>query len=173
MARAVRTGVRDYVPVGELGVAFGVAVLPTLLLVVWGGISGVGGMAAGAWPVLVPLVVLALAALAGRRVVTRPQPAHTEVELAWDDALRARALRDLVAGVGVVGASYGLLSVAVIGVVPSSPVPVPVATALSAVFAVVGAFCVVVTVVPGPTTRFRRRLWADALPAATVEGVPS
>ncbi|MCU1404140.1 MAG: hypothetical protein JWQ43_443 [Glaciihabitans sp.] len=44
---------------------------------------------------VVSLVVFAATVLISRRLIGTPQPAANSLELAWDDAMRARALRDL------------------------------------------------------------------------------
>ena len=59
--------------------------------------------------ILVALTVLGIAALlvfeiAGRRVVSRAQPAQSPSDLAWDDAVRASVLRDMITAPIILGA---------------------------------------------------------------------
>ena len=111
-------------------------------------------------PVLAALGGLAVASLvlfevAGRRLVERSQPATSPAELAWDDAVRASQLRDivtapltlgsfsLVIGLGAIvdrlSDSYGFTAIAVTGF---------------------GAIALVVaSIVSRPQRYFLRRLW--------------
>lgn len=68
--------------------------------------------------ILATLAILGLALfeIAGRAIVSRPQPAATSEELVWDDALRASTLQGLLYGPVVYGA-YDLLLVVIRGVV--------------------------------------------------------
>ncbi|EYR62382.1 hypothetical protein N866_09010 [Actinotalea ferrariae CF5-4] len=117
IARTSTPDVADYVAPLERGSAAVAAAAPAGALLALGASTRLGGDLPGMpWaPAVVlaclPVVLLVLAQVAGRRLVARPQPARTTLELAWDDALRARALRDLV-GVVVAGGA-GLAFVAI------------------------------------------------------------
>jgi hypothetical protein len=70
--------------------------LPPIALVDW--VTGIPGVTA-----LVAVVGLVVTEVAMRRLVDRGQPAVSELDLAWDDALRSMALRDLVTAPVVLG----------------------------------------------------------------------
>lgn len=156
VARSRVVGIRDLISDGEIALAVVATVLPLLALIAGPSDGSV------AWPALLTVGTLVVAAVAATRIVRRPQPAGSARHLAWDDALRARTLRDVVAGVTLVGSSYGLLSVSVFAVLP----PGPVATGTAWLFVVLAVLGFVVSILPGPGSRFRRRLWPDGIEPA-------
>jgi len=122
VARAAPPRVSDYVgPSERIGPRL-VTGLALAAFVVCGivAVTGLGGafapLSPGEWAtsvagvcVLIAVVGLVLTEVAMARLVDRGQPAMSELDLAWDDALRSMALRDLVTApvvlgfVGVVG----------------------------------------------------------------------
>lgn len=98
------------------------------------------------------LVVLVAGVLLARRITSRPQPAASSRALAWDDALRARTLRDVISAVTLVGVSYSLLTTSVMGAIPlTAPAATTVAAAVFTVCGVVGASCAL-TPSPAPSS---------------------
>jgi hypothetical protein len=102
LARAVDVAFRDYVsprrlrtPVALLLVAIGVYIAG-LALGLTGLIDGTAFLRSVALPALATaLLVLIGGGLLARQVLRRPQPAGSELELAWDDAFRSDTLRAL------------------------------------------------------------------------------
>ena len=112
-----------------------------------------------------PPVTVAADEVLARRLLARPQVAASQTELAWDDALRARTLRDMVGvplmtGYLALVALVGALADGLAGVWAGNPSRtvgqrgVPRAPARWAAM-------VVVSQVIGPERHFRRRLWPD------------
>ena len=102
IARSRSVRMADYVPAGEL-IAVRLVTSCTLLTV---GVTSALGLLP--LPVAVGMVVLSLVSFTvlefgGRRIVEQHQTAHTTTDLAWDDALRAKNLRALVAAPVAVG----------------------------------------------------------------------
>jgi hypothetical protein len=96
------------------------------------------------------LVVLAVAIVLTRRLLATPQPAADTNDLAWDDALRALALRDIWSAPLTVGIVALLCALALVGGEIAASIPaafVPLFVALTAA--------------SGPGTRFQKRLWPN------------
>lgn len=84
--------------------AFGVALTAGLLTGALPSIPGNAGLPLAGVSALATLSTVGLvgATLLSRRLLTVPQPVSTELELQWDDALRAYALRDIwIASIGL------------------------------------------------------------------------
>jgi hypothetical protein len=174
VARATAATLDDYVAPLELHGGRIVAVLPTLTLVAawaaasWSGRSDATAVPTGALGIaLLSLGVVAGSELAGRRLIGRPQTATTDLELAWDDALRARALRDLSTAPIAVG-TYGTF-----GVLLALGDALQHGAFRDAAFGGIGLLLVAAVVVAvvstssRPHRHFRRRLWPDlAAPAS-------
>lgn len=101
-ARGAAVTVRDYLSPLEL---VGARVVVVLAVLAWpaGVFADIAGMRSGSASsvvvgllVLLSVLALVLFEVGARRVLGRGQPAGSETELAWDDALRASALRSLV-----------------------------------------------------------------------------
>ena len=120
VARAQAPGLTDYVRPLELWitrlVVLALAPATTVLLIVTmrgtrdGHFISAPLMVAG---VLFALAILTAVELAARRLLALGQPASSMVELAWDDALRSRQLRELylsAAGVGLLVALYSVIA---------------------------------------------------------------
>lgn len=164
VARMNRPRMGDYVTTGERGLAVAMGVLPIVLVVVWSAGPGSGaevGFPAAIFAV-VPVVGLVAGVLLARRITSRPQPATSPRALAWDDALRARTLRDVNSAVTLLGVSYCLLTTSVMGVIPLPTLPPSAALthAVAAIFLGCGVVAAGCALTPSPGSRFKRRLWA-------------
>ena len=172
VARLSAPVVADYVARHERWGAWALAALAPLLAVLTRVVEVTGAADVGAppWSVLVvaavlPAVVTGLGELAARRLVAGPQPAGHPLELAWDDALRARTLRDLVTAGLVVGAVatfavLGLVSSSAPGGWPENPV-VGVVSGLALVLLLAAVVMAVVSWTLRPQRHVRTRLWPD------------
>lgn len=172
VARPVEVTIGDYVAPIErrglwaaAGVALGVAALPVLL-------RGAGALDPG--PVadgtlllaaVVPLVAVGLVELGSRAVLAQRQVAATSLDLAWDDALRSVALRDIVTfGLMVVVLTpLALLSHLSDGLEGGWPANAALGLVLGLALVLLAAAVVtaVVAVLQQPQQWFRRRLWPD------------
>ena len=110
VARVRPPTLEDYVDVRHLRAGRALALLPVVTLpiaVVVPSISvGAAVMAAAASTGL-----LVASEVGGRRLVDAPQPASGDLELAWEDLLRARVLRDVVSAPAAVAPLVALLVV--------------------------------------------------------------
>lgn len=127
--------------------------------------------------VLPPLAVL-LDELVARRLLDRPQVAASATELAWDDALRARALRDLVGvplstGFFAAASVLGVAGDGLTGGWPANPA-VGVVSGSYLLLLMGGVVMAVVTEAARPRRHFRRRLWPtdDVAAARPAPGAP-
>ncbi|MBO1753020.1 hypothetical protein J4G33_14500 [Actinotalea sp. BY-33] len=170
LARTTTPSVEDYVAPHErrgAWVAAGVSVLVAagLALVHSSGIMDLGPMPWGAvvLAVLVPPLVVLLEELASRRVVARRQVAASTLELAWDDALRARTVRDLVTVALVIGCfgSIGLLGLVADGLEGGWPANPAVGLVNGLFLVLLGALVLtaLISLVLDPQGHVRRRLW--------------
>lgn len=172
MARASVPSHADYLAPYERVGAWVVAGIGTATAVAvgvasWSGVPGVappfGLLAAVA---VVPWALVVGDELLAKRLLQRPQVARTPLELAWDDALRARTLRDLAAVPIVVGyvaplALVGLVSDRLEGGWPANPM-VGVTSGAFALYLAAGLVMAVVSLGLNPQRHFRRRLWGTA-----------
>ncbi|WP_380164150.1 hypothetical protein [Jannaschia sp. R86511] len=174
LARSREVGVGDYVDgierwgtvvvcLAPPAVALALAVLPTGLLD-----AGVDPLRLGLLA-LVPPALLVLSTAASTAVLAAPQTVTSPVELAWDDALRSQALRDIVS----TPMYAGLLALLWLGLDVASAIPderlATGATGLWVMLAL-GAMVVLLVVVLAtrPASHFRRRLWpVEQVPAAS------
>jgi hypothetical protein len=169
VARASAPVIEDYVPRlerrGAWLLAAGSAVAGVALLVA----RTAGSAAAARVPlvllvlaVLVPPSLVAAAEIVGRRLVDLPQSAASTLELAWDDALRARTVRDLVSVPLVVGTYLPMM---VVGGALARPAGPPTYSLEWSVLVlaplVVG---LILAQVRRPGRHYRRRLWASSGP---------
>ncbi|BEP12363.1 hypothetical protein acdb102_06740 [Acidothermaceae bacterium B102] len=127
------------VPAAVLGAVFGDTDAKTSALVAPSLVVGAAIVAA----------VWALAELTARRLLEVGQPADNPIELAWDDALRSRQLRELFLFVSAFGLLLTMFSA--LGELPDSLTMVPFLCAL-AVLGLLG-------LVGKPASHYRRRLW--------------
>ncbi|WP_024285772.1 hypothetical protein [Cellulomonas sp. KRMCY2] len=112
-----------------------------------------------------PVTVVVYELLAGRLLRQR-QVATTQLELAWDDALRARTLRDMVTVSLVVGCYAPLALIGTVGDQleggwPANPA-VGVAAALFPLVTVGLVAMATISYALNPARHFRRRLWPTA-----------
>ena len=122
--------------------------------------------------VVPPLAVL-LDELAADWLLRRRQVAATTLELAWDDALRARTLRDAVtvvimAGIYPAFALVGTVGDRLEGGWPANPA-VGGSSAVMLVLLIAGVATGIASLVSSPERHFRRRLW----PRPVDGGVPT
>ena len=170
VARATVLTPGDYVaPIERLGarVMVAVSVVAALGVLV---ADGAGWFAGATLPALVvgavlvlPPVTLAVHELLAARLVRRPQPAGSALDLAWDDAMRAQTLRDMVTVPLAAGAYAPLALLGTLGEQLDGTYP------RSLVFDLVtGAFLVLllalrvtagVAIALRPHRHFREQLW--------------
>lgn len=183
IARATAPGHDDYVARHErwgAWVAAGVATATAGLVVVVdaSGVLDLGNVPLGpaAATAVLPWVAVALDALVARRLLDRPQVATSTHELAWDDALRARTLRDLVGAVITVAIVMPVMLLSIIGEgLPGGwPENRAVGVVMGLTAAIVGGAAVMtlVSVVLDPRRHVRSRLWPPSAPQAQ-QGVAS
>lgn len=171
LARATMPTYGDYVARHErVGswVAAGIAVVLGAAFL----LAGRGDVLDGAVPValavaavVVPPVTVVVDELLARRLLDRPQVATSQTELAWDDALRARTLRDMVGVPLMTGyfAAVALLGEPAVGREGGGSVNT-LRGGLNVPFLVLlggGLVMAVVSARLGPEQHFRRRLWPD------------
>lgn len=108
---------------------------------------------------------LVLYELQSRRIISRPQPAGSPEQLAWDDAVRALHVRGLATAPIAIGAYTPLLAGFLLTSEPYTElVPSPVHTViLGAIAAIVLVYLLVAvaSLVVGPQKHFLRRLWPE------------
>lgn len=119
-------------------------------------LSGVVPAGLAVVAIVVPPAAVAVDELLARRLLDRPQPAASLSELAWDDALRARTLRDMVT-VPLVTGYFAVVTLSG-GLAPAAAGPAFL------VLVAGGLVMAVVSVVIGPERHFRRRLWPTPTP---------
>ncbi|WP_250445031.1 hypothetical protein [Actinotalea sp. C106] len=170
LARASTPTVEDYVAPHErrgAWVAAGVSVLTAVGVVAVhaGGVMDLGPVPWGAvvFAVLVPPLAVVLEEVAARRLVEQRQVAASTLELAWDDALRARTLRDLVTVPLVVGVfgPIGLLGIVGDGLEGGWPANPAVGLVGGLFMVLLGALAVtaMISIALDPQGHVRRRLW--------------
>lgn len=119
------------------------------------------------------VVSLAISEVASRVLVTRGQPAGSALELAWDDALRSRALTAISVAPFALGSYFGIAAVALYPSSGSASDAFGVRAEVLVVFAAC-ALLLVSAIRSGLTKtgqRYLRRLWPELL--APVAAVPS
>lgn len=170
VARASTPVHGDYVaPVERVG-AWGAAAFAVLMSVGLLLLDATGAVDLGAPPRsvfvlagVVPVAGVVLDEAVARRVLTRPQRAGTTLELAWDDALRARALRDVVTVPLTLGTLAPLVLLGVVGEGleggwPENPAVGLVSGLVLLVLLLLLVACAA-SVVQRPERHFRQRLW--------------
>lgn len=168
VARACRPGFGDYVaPVERFGswlVVAGDAVVVLVLLALQGTVGlPTLPVALTVAAVAAPAVAVGLQEWLAARLVAAPQVAGSPNALAWDDAMRAVTLRDLVFAtlvIGVAGPSVllGTLATGLTGGWPANPA-VGVVNGLGLALLVAVAVSATVSTLLAPWRHFRRRLW--------------
>lgn len=170
MARASTPAFEDYVAPFERRGAWAAAAVSALVGLGLAAVHLTGEVDLGSVPwaivvvtVVVPALFVVAAELAARRLLQRPQVAATTLELAWDDALRSRTLRDVVTVPIVTGVLAPFLLLAVLGDQLEGGWPANPAVGLVSglVFVLLGATAAMAlaSVVLDPQGHVRRRLW--------------
>lgn len=176
-ARSGAVDLRDYLaPIDRLGaraaVGLGVATLIIASIVSAAGLTNSNAaISVGGLIVAAGVVALALSELASRRILDRPQPAGSPAELAWDDALRAQSLREIITAPLCLG-SWGALAVlftlieATDSIGPGGGVTFWIS--VIGLFLVLAALFVAaaVSIATKPQQHYLRRLWPDVAAAA-------
>lgn len=160
--RVVR--VADYISPVERGGA-----LAAMLLALGVGVTSLASGPVRADVAVAVSTVVAVAAwgaaeLIARRIVAQRQPAGTALALAWEDALRAAAIRRLTAAAALIAvfAMLTALRFATRALLPASDADdVVAAVALGALVVMVAVRLALGPTLPGRW--FRRRLWPDAV----------
>ncbi|MDO5499904.1 MAG: hypothetical protein Q4F67_09515 [Propionibacteriaceae bacterium] len=183
VARSTETSLADYVTPAE---RWAVRLVPGAMVLaiatvwlVWAQVPvrPPGGLLAPLLATAIAAMILAVWALlahARTRLVDRPQQAHDDLELAWDDALRGAAIRDLqdtAISLGLLG-TFGLLVLAGSWVIPpevrANAEQLTLNLGLTAL--VVGAVCWIALLTPWGIGRSRRNpsraLWPDTFRTA-------
>lgn len=170
IARTSSPDLSDYVPgserIGSRVVA--VAALAVALVVALLEPSGVGDLApVPVWLALTagvgPAVVCVVGELVARRLLRRRQVATSTLDLAWEDALRARTLRDVISVALAAGCYAPLILLGVAG--NGFPDGWPVHAAVGVLDVLVVALLLgmaamaVLSQVRRPEAHVRRRLW--------------
>jgi hypothetical protein len=165
-ARAQAVELSDYVaPLERQGARIAVA-----LSVVLGGVLSVlaatigdsrGSGFLGAFIIVgLGLLSLVLFEVGSRRLLSRGRPASSPTELAWDDALRASALRDLVTAPIALG-TYGLLALGGELANGYGGATSVVGTTVLIAIVVAGFAALVAATVTRPQRYYLRRLWPE------------
>lgn len=178
IARATTPTQDDYVPSIErrgARVAAVISVLVALGLVL---VDATGALDLGSLPwglvvaaVVAPPVTVALHEVFAARLLEQRQLATTTLELAWDDALRARTLRDMVT-VAIITGCYGPFALLVVvgdgleGGWPANPA-VGVVTGLVVGLGGVMVLTALVDAAGNPHRHFRKRLWPTGVEPST------
>ncbi len=171
VARAGAVTVADYVaPVDRIGarVVVGLAALALLISAV---VAGNGGelprLTTGVAIVALAVASLVFFEIASRRIIDRGQPVGSTAELAWDDALRASALRDIITAPIVLG-FWGLVFNASDHANEGGPAGTVTLIVLAILLA--SAFGVALfSLTTRPAQHYLRRLWPDVAAAAQVQ----
>lgn len=173
LARPVTPTIADYVPpIERLGarvvVAVPAVVLVTAAVTSLAGVVDLAALVTGT-PALLYVVaapaVAFVAEAASRRLLERPQPAASPVELAWSDASRAQVLRDIVTVPLLAGmfATAGVTAAALEATAPGGPsdLVIAVGTAVAGLLVLAALVTAAVSASSRPDRHFRRRLWSD------------
>ena len=158
IARAVAVGIDDYL--APLHHALAGVAIACGIVVVWAS-TRLHGFDLATWSALaLAFATFALAEFASRRLVTRPQPAGTDLELAWSDALRAQLVRDFYSapvGFAMGAAVLGLRSILGQNLVDS------MFPYLTLAFVISGAIAALIAQRLGLELYVLRRLWPSQL----------
>jgi MFS family permease len=141
-------------------IAFSIGVLGDARLstaYIWG--------SAGAWLAYAAVAGLLVSALLSRRILDRGQPSASATELAWNDGLRAQALRDLQAVPVTLGFVSLLSTFFDIGSLSDyaggGATAALVGLGLLAVLTAAGVVLLIVNISSKPQQHYWRRLWSE------------
>ena len=138
--------------------------------------GGVGATPAFLFVYAAAMVVsLAISEIATRTLVRRGQPAGSALELAWDDALRSRALNSIALSPLYLGGYFSIASIAFYpgGRGPAAVLAVEVSAGLTMLFAVGLLVWAIASPSRKPQQRYLRRLWPEFLSAAAPATTPA
>ena len=109
---------------------------------------------------------LAISEIASRLLVTRGQPAGSALELAWDDALRSRALAAIAVSPFVLGSYFGIAAAALYPSTGSAGDALGVRAEALVVFVACALLLIsaIRSVVAKTGQRYLRRLWPELHP---------
>jgi hypothetical protein len=177
VARSTVPGHADYVPALE---RLGSRLLPPLALVTIIGAAvalNIGALgdarftpaylwnSVGAWLAYASVAGLVLAELLARRILGTGQQAADSTDLAWNDALRGQALRDLATAPVVFGFTSILVTFLDVGsrsdYQGAGATAAAVGLGVLALIAAAGCALLVADLVSKPQQHYWRRLWAD------------
>jgi len=163
-ARSGAVGLDDYLaPVDLAGSRIASAVSAAILvlaavLLATGLIPVTPALIVGAIVIVVGLAGLVMFEIVARRILDRALPVGSPAELAWNDALRARSMRDS-ASVPLCLGTWGSLAVLLaIGATSSLTVVAGIAAVLVFIAILAAA---AVSIATRPQQHFLRRLWPD------------
>lgn len=168
LARASTPQHGDYVARHERWGAWAAAGVATVVAAGFAALDVGVGVPGMPWPLVaatavLPWLAIALDEVLARRLLDRRQVASTTLELAWDDAMRARTLRDMVTVPLVLGLYMPLVLTGVIadaseGGWPANPM---VGITSGVFFGLLGGACVMaaISMAVVPQRHFRTRLW--------------
>jgi len=173
IARSSAVAMRDFVPTSQLNsarVLVGLTTTSTVLNLLFGDHESWSArtVATRALPLAMTILSVALLLLfevSGRRVVQRSRPAGSELELAWDDGLRASALQQMIAAPTYLAIYPVFVTMGVWNLTGWQ-------IAFQVVIYVAYLVALIMMLLTAPEQQFRRRLWPDiaARNAASVGG---
>jgi hypothetical protein len=114
------------------------------------------------------LISLAICEIASRALVRRGQPAGSALELAWDDALRSRALNSIALAPLYLGAYFNIASIAFYSNSRSAAavLAVDLSAGVELLFALGLLLWAISWYYRKPQQRYLRRLWPELVPVA-------
>jgi hypothetical protein len=161
VARSGAVGLDDYLaPVDLAGSRIAVAIGVVVLVI--SHIAGLG-LTVGGVVIITSVIALVMFEVLARRILERALPVGASAELAWNDALRARAMRDIASAPMCLGA-WGALAV-IITLATATDGLIFAATGGVLVFAATFA-AAAFSIATKPQQHYLRRLWPDVAAAA-------
>jgi hypothetical protein len=178
VARGREVGPADFVRDGERRAAVVAGMLPGAVVVLTGalvlaGVTDPGGLS---WPALllaavVPVLLLLLALAACRTVLRHRRPVPDVERLAWDDVVRSKALRDVLAVPTYAGSVTGFVLLVTLVEATLDGYLAAGATGALALLLVVGlVLSAALSLADRPGRQLRARLWGPAVPTPAAQG---
>jgi hypothetical protein len=111
----------------------------------------------------ITIATLLVCEIGGRAIIRGGQPAGSELELAWDDALKSRALAAIAIAPLYLGAYFGIGTVAFFPQTHTGPTAdaAQLEIGVSLVAMILVLVWLVITLVTKPQQRYLRRLWPE------------
>lgn len=104
--------------------------------------------------------------VAGRAIVAQPSPADNPTRLAWEDALRADTLRNLVTAPLTFGcAAVALTAVGAFGALPLTPLSIVLGVVVPMLLIAAAITIAVIATIGRPQQHFLRMLWPETAAA--------